>query len=74
LARSTITRVIAELRAGHNDIGERVRRPGGGRNSAVVHQPGLSAALEALIEDASRGDLVAAALGQPQPTPPVSAD
>jgi len=56
LARSTITRGIAELRAGHNDIGERVRRPGGGRKGAVAHQPGLPAALEALIEDAIRGD------------------
>jgi len=56
LARSTIHRGLAELRSGHNDIGERVRRPGGGRKSAVVHQPGLPAALEALIEDALRGD------------------
>jgi Rhodopirellula transposase DDE domain len=56
LARSTINRGIAELRSEHNDIGERVRRPGGGRKSAVAHQPGLPAALEALIEDAIRGD------------------
>jgi hypothetical protein len=56
LARSTINRGIAELRSGHNHIGERVRRPGGGRKSAVVHQPGLPAALETLIEDAIRGD------------------
>jgi hypothetical protein len=55
IARSTITRGIKELRGG-NDIGGRVRRPGGGRKSAVVHQPGLAAALEALIEDAIRGD------------------
>ena len=56
LARSTINRGIAELQSGHNEIGDRVRRPGGGRKSAVVHQPGLPAALEALIEDAIRGD------------------
>lgn len=56
LARSTINRGIAELRSEDNDIGERVRRPGGGRKSAVAHQPGLPAALEALIEDAIRGD------------------
>lgn len=56
LARSTINRGIAELRSGQNDIGERVRRPGGGRRSAVQHQPDLPAALEALIEDAIRGD------------------
>ncbi len=56
LARSTIDRGMAELRSGQNDIGERVRRPGGGRKSAVAHQPGLPAALETLIEDAIRGD------------------
>jgi hypothetical protein len=56
LARSTITRGIRELRSASNPIGSRVRRPGGGRKSAVTHQPGLPAALEALIEDAIRGD------------------
>lgn len=56
LARSTINRGIRELRSGSNDIGSRVRRRGGGRKSAVAHQPGLPAALEALIEDAIRGD------------------
>jgi hypothetical protein len=56
LARSTINRGVRELRSGSNDIGCRVRRPGGGRKSAVAHQPGLPAALEALIEDAIRGD------------------
>jgi hypothetical protein len=55
-ARSTIGRGMKELRRGHNEIGERVRRPGAGRKSAVHHQPGLPAALEALIEDAIRGD------------------
>jgi hypothetical protein len=39
-----------------NPIGNRVRRDGGRRKSAVTHQPGLPAALEALIEDAIRGD------------------
>jgi Rhodopirellula transposase DDE domain len=56
LARSTINRGIRELRSGSNDIGSRVRRPGGGRKSAVAHQPRLPAALEALIADAIRGD------------------
>ena len=56
VARSTIKRGIDELRSGRNEIGSRVRRPGGGRKSAVEHQPGLPAALEALIEDAIRGD------------------
>ena len=56
LARSTINRGIQELRSGQNPIGNRVRRSGGGRKSAVTHQPGLPAALEALIDDAIRGD------------------
>ena len=56
LARSTINRGIRELQSASNDIGNRVRRPGGGRKSAVAHQPGLPTALEALIEDAIRGD------------------
>ena len=55
LARSTINRGIRELQSASNDIGNRVRRPGGGRKSAVAHQPGLPTALEALIEDAIRG-------------------
>jgi hypothetical protein len=53
IARSTVARGIAELRSERNDTGHRVRRPGGGRKSAVVHQPDLPAAA---IEDAIRGD------------------
>jgi hypothetical protein len=56
LARSTINRGIQELRSAGNNIGRRVRRPGGGRKSAIVHQPDLPAALEGLIESAIRGD------------------
>jgi hypothetical protein len=56
IARSTIDRGIAELKAARNEIGQRVRRPGAGRKRAVERQPGLVAALEALIEDAIRGD------------------
>ena len=39
-----------------NELGEGVRRRGGGRKSAVVLQPGLLSALEELIEGAIRGD------------------
>ncbi|GAC1680103.1 MAG: ISAzo13 family transposase [Steroidobacteraceae bacterium] len=56
LARSTIGRGIGELRSTRNDIDQRVRRPGGGRKSAVAHRPDLPAALEALVESAIRGD------------------
>jgi hypothetical protein len=56
MARSTINRGIAELKAGHADLGGAIRRPGSGRKRAVETQPGLLAALETLIEDAIRGD------------------
>ncbi len=56
VARSTINRGIGELQAGRNDIGGGIRRPGAGRKRAVARQPGLLAALEAVIEDAIRGD------------------
>ena len=56
LARSTIRRGIVELQGGSNPLGQQVRRPGGGCKRAVARQPGLLAALEALIEDAIRGD------------------
>ncbi len=56
LARSTIRRATVELHGGSNLLGQRVRRPGGGRKRAVALQPGLLATLEALIEDAIRGD------------------
>src|SRR4051794_8751339 len=40
VARSTIGRGLAELRGGRDDLGGRVRRPGGGRKPAVETQPG----------------------------------
>ena len=51
-----INRGIRELRSSRSEIAGRIRRPGGGRKSAVAHQPNLPVALEALIEDAIRGD------------------
>jgi hypothetical protein len=58
IARSTINRGIAELKAGGQEPpeAERIRRPGGGRKSAIERQPGLVTALEELIEGAIRGD------------------
>ncbi len=56
LARSTIRRAIVELQGGSNPLGQWVRRSGGGGKRAVALQPGLLAALQALIEDAIRGD------------------
>ena len=56
VARSTINRGIGELKAGRNDIAGGIRRPGAGRKREVERQTGLLAALEAVIEDAIRGD------------------
>jgi hypothetical protein len=55
IARSTIGRGVAALKAGRNELGERIRRAGGGRKRASECQPGLLAALDALIEGAIRG-------------------
>src|SRR5271156_2495988 len=56
IARSTINRGVAELKAARNEIGRGIRRPGAGRKREAERQPGLLSALEALIEDAIRGD------------------
>src|SRR5688500_5184042 len=56
MARSTLNRGMAELKAGRHDLGGAVWRPGGGRKRAVDRQPGLLAALESLVENAIRGD------------------
>ena len=59
LSRTTITAGLRELglparqRAAE---AARVRRPGGGRRPLTATDPGLMAALEALIEPATRGD------------------
>jgi hypothetical protein len=62
VARSTIGRGLAELRLGRDDLGSRVRRPGGGRKPAVETQPGLLEALSELVQSAIRGDPEAALL------------
>src|SRR5712672_4202367 len=56
IARSTINRGVAELKAAHNEIGRGIRRCGAGRKRETERQPGLLAALEGLIEEAIRGD------------------
>src|SRR3981189_2674070 len=56
IARSTINRGVAELKAARNDIGRAIRRPGAGRKRGAERRPGFLRALEALIEDAIRGD------------------
>lgn len=60
VARSAIGRGLAELRRGRDDLGSRIRRPGGGRKPAVETQPGLLEALGELAQSAIRGDPEAA--------------
>lgn len=59
LSRTTITAGLRELElpAKQRAVeGLRVRRPGGGRKALAETDPGLLAALEALIEPVTRGD------------------
>ena len=60
IARSTIDRGLADLRAGVEQLGKRVRRPGGGSKPATETQPGLLAALNELVQSSIRGDPEAA--------------
>ena len=55
LARETIRNGRRELAEGTAPTG-RIRRPGAGRPSLEVDQPGLTAALERLVDPLTRGD------------------
>ena len=61
VARSTVLRGLADL-CGGDLPDDRVRRPGGGRPSAVDKQPGLLEALDEIVQSAIRGDPEAALL------------
>ena len=56
VARSTVTIAVAELDNPPTVTAGRSRRPGGGRKSAVVKDPGLGSALDALVDPVTRGD------------------
>jgi hypothetical protein len=59
MSRTTITVGLGELNLPEQERvreSRRVRRPGGGRKSVIQTDPGLLAALEALIEPTARGD------------------
>jgi transposase len=57
LSRTTISAGIAQIESGAAaEADGRVRRPGGGRKRKETHDPGLLAALDALVEPGSRGD------------------
>jgi hypothetical protein len=51
----TVSRGVDELEAGGKPLG-RTRKPGGGRKPVTQTDPGLGAALLALVEPGSRGD------------------
>src|SRR5271156_6192816 len=66
IARSTINRGVAELKAARNEIGRGIRRPGAGRKRAAERQPGLLSALEAVDRRCNpRRSGGTATLGQP---------
>ena len=56
IARSTIGRGLADLRAGVEAFGTRVRRAGGGCKPAAQTRPGLLDALDDLVQSSIRGD------------------
>jgi Rhodopirellula transposase DDE domain len=55
VSRVTVCSGVCELEAGEEPLG-RTRRPGGGRKSVTETDPGVKAALLALVEPESRGD------------------
>jgi DDE family transposase len=55
LSRTTIPRGLAELDE-NGQADSRIRQAGGGRKRGIEHNPDLLAALEALVEPATRGD------------------
>ena len=56
ISRRAILVGLREIRAGDILPEGRIRRPGGGRKSAVHHQPDLPKKLEGLVEPLTRGD------------------
>ena len=56
VARSTIGLGLRELAGERAPVKDRIRRPGGGRQPETERQPRLLAALERLVEPATRGD------------------
>ena len=56
ISEGTVRRGLAELDAGEELEGERVRRTGAGRPGILEREPGLSEALDGLIDPVTRGD------------------
>ena len=60
VSRPTVTRGVAEAQAGgaRHEVEGRVRKAGGGRKSLTETDPGILAALDALVDPGTRGDPV----------------
>ena len=56
ISRKTIHAGLRDLASGRTLPEGRIRKPGGGRKSLVVHDPDLPKKLEGLVEPLSRGD------------------
>jgi DDE family transposase len=56
VARNTIAAGVAELRGPNRLAMDRIRRPGAGRKPLGASDPELEAALDALVDPATRGD------------------
>src|SRR5450759_138907 len=56
LSRKAIAKGLQEIAEGTAPPQGRIRRPGAGRKSIVVHDPRLLAALDRLIDPETRGD------------------
>jgi len=61
VSAETVAKGLRELDSGAAPTG-RVRRPGGGRKPLTETDPGLAAALEALVDPQTRGDPMSGAL------------
>src|ERR1035437_7361782 len=63
-AASMIYRGMADLRAGVEQLGGRVRRAGGGGKPAIKTQPGILTTLNELVQSSIPGDPEAAQIGR----------
>ena len=71
VSRSTVTNAVAELELPTQLPEGRSRRAGGGRKSAVENDPGLLAAVDALVDPQTRGDPARAHAGSTTSAGPI---
>ena len=56
MSRRTVLRGMRELKQGNLPLQERVRRPGGGRKALEEMDPGLTKALDKIMQESTAGD------------------